>query len=184
MNCLDLSFGRDQAFFMNFWLVPCSQSFKKFARRDMIEINGIAHIVLTVSEWEKCRPFYEELLSFLGLKPVFSGEQGMYYVGGRTAVGVGPCDKQYSAQRFAQGGIGLHHVCFRCRSRDDISTVYSFLKERHVKIMRAPEEGPWAPGYYSILFEDPCGVRLEINHVPGKGLLEEGSRFESAGDYR
>ena len=25
--------------------------------------------------------------------------------------------------------------------------------------------------YYSVLFEDPDGIRLEINHVPGKGLL-------------
>ena len=34
-----------------------------------------------------------------------------------------------------------------------------------------PEEGAWAPGYYSVLFEDPDGIRLEMNHVPGKGLL-------------
>jgi len=38
-------------------------------------------------------------------------------------------------------------------------------------IIRAPREDSWAPGYYSMLFEDPDGIRLEINHVPGKGLL-------------
>ena len=38
-------------------------------------------------------------------------------------------------------------------------------------IVHGPEEAMWAPGYYSILFEDPDGIRLEINHVPGKGLL-------------
>jgi hypothetical protein len=37
-----------------------------------------------------------------------------------------------------------------------------------------PEDGPWAPGYYSILFEDPDGIRLEVNYVPGKGNLAEG----------
>ena len=37
----------------------------------------------------------------------------------------------------------------------------------------APEEGGWAPGYYSVLFEDPDGIRLELNFVPGRGLLEE-----------
>jgi hypothetical protein len=35
-----------------------------------------------------------------------------------------------------------------------------------------PEEASWAPGYYSVLFEDPDGIRLEMNHVPGKGLLK------------
>jgi hypothetical protein len=39
-------------------------------------------------------------------------------------------------------------------------------------------------GYYSILFDDPAGIRLEINHVPGKGVLKEGSHFNPAGDYQ
>ena len=41
-----------------------------------------------------------------------------------------------------------------------------------VPIIRAPQEDGWAPGYYSILFEDPDGVRLEINFVPGKGVFD------------
>jgi len=32
-------------------------------------------------------------------------------------------------------------------------------------------EGDFAPGYYYFVFEDPDGIRLEINYVPGKGLL-------------
>jgi hypothetical protein len=30
------------------------------------------------------------------------------------------------------------------------------------------------PGYYSVLFEDPDGIRLEVNHVPGKGVFDPG----------
>jgi len=149
----------------------------------MIEINGVAHVFLTVSEWERCRPFYETLLPFLGLKCVFSGTDTIYYVGGRTAVGVGPCDAAYSEQRFVQGAAGLHHICFRCRSRDDIDKIYGFLKEQKIRIVHPPEEGPWAPGYYSVLFEDPAGLRIELNYVPGRGVLEEGSGFNPATDY-
>jgi hypothetical protein len=43
--------------------------------------------------------------------------------------------------------------------------------ELGARIIRAPEAGHWAPGYYSTLFEDPDGVRLEVNYIPGKGLL-------------
>lgn len=150
----------------------------------MIEINGVAHVVLTVSAWEQCRPFYDALLPFLGLTRVFSGEDGAYYVGGRTAVGVGPCDPEHASRRFEQRGVGLHHVCFRCRSREDVDQVYAFLRERDAKIVHAPEEGPWAPGYYSVLFEDPAGVRIEVNHVPGRGVLGEGSAFNPASDFR
>ncbi len=41
------------------------------------------------------------------------------------------------------------------------------------RIVHAPREDDWAPGYYSVLFEDPCGTRLEVNYVPGKGNLDE-----------
>ena len=41
----------------------------------------------------------------------------------------------------------------------------------------------WAPGYYSVLFEDPDGIRLEVNHVPGAGVLAEGVTFEPSDGY-
>jgi len=107
----------------------------------MIEINGMAHVILSVSEWDRCRPFYEALLSFLGLKQVFSGADSIYYVGGRTALGVGRCDAKFEGERFVQGAVGLHHLCFRARSRDDIDKLYVFLREQQAKIVHAPEEG-------------------------------------------
>ena len=48
---------------------------------------------------------------------------------------------------------------------------HAFLKTLDATIIRAPQEDGWAPGYYSILFEDPDGVRLELNFVPGKGVF-------------
>ena len=60
---------------------------------------------------------------------------------------------------------------------------YEFLLAQDAKIIHPPQDGPWAPGYYSVLFEDPAGVRIEVNHVPGKGVLEEGAQFNPAGDY-
>ncbi len=50
-------------------------------------------------------------------------------------------------------------------------------------IVRGPMEGPWAPGYYYVLFEDPDGIRLEVNFVPGAGLLAEGAQFNPGTGY-
>ncbi|HXY99868.1 MAG TPA: VOC family protein [Stellaceae bacterium] len=147
----------------------------------MIEINGMAHVMLTVSAWEKCRPLYEALLPFLGLKQVFGTEDFIYYVGGRTALGLRRCEERLAGRRFVQGELGLHHLCFRCRSREDVDSVYEFLKQQEVTIVRPPEDGPWAPGYYSFLVEDPSGIRIEFNFVPGKGMIEEGAKFTPTG---
>ena len=47
----------------------------------MIEINGMAHINLTVSRFEKAREFYTKLLPEFGMECVFDGEEFCYHVG-------------------------------------------------------------------------------------------------------
>jgi catechol 2,3-dioxygenase-like lactoylglutathione lyase family enzyme len=138
-----------------------------------MEINGIAHIFLTVSNFEACLPFYESLLAYLGLKPVIKTDGLLYCVGGRTAVGITQSEEKHAGERFVQFRVGLHHLCFRARERADVDMVYEFLQGIGAKIIHPPEDGPWAPGYYSVLFEDPDGIRLEVNHVPGRGLLAQ-----------
>jgi len=141
-----------------------------------MDINGIAHVMLTVSNFESCKPFYEKLLGHLGLRPVIDMDGYYYCVGGRTAVGIVRAEEPYRRERFVQLRVGLHHVCFRARERADVDTLYTFLQEIGAKIVHPPEEGAWAPGYYSVLFEDPDGIRLEMNHVPGKGLLADAGK--------
>jgi len=136
-----------------------------------MEINGVAHVFLTVSDFEACRPFYEKLLRFLGLVPVLDMDGMLYCVGGRTAVGIVRGEDGFRSERFAQLRVGLHHLCFRARERGDVDALHAFLVGLGATIVHPPEEGPWALGYYSVLFEDPDGIRLEMNHVPGKGLL-------------
>ncbi len=136
-----------------------------------MEINGVAHVMLTVSNFERCLPFYESLLTFFGLKTVIKNDQTLYCVGGRTAVGIVRCDEKYKSEQFVQQRVGLHHFCLRVRERAAVDETYQHLRSLNAKIVHPPEEGPWAPGYYSVLFEDPDGIRIEVNHVPGKGLL-------------
>jgi catechol 2,3-dioxygenase-like lactoylglutathione lyase family enzyme len=138
-----------------------------------MEINGIAHVMLTVSNFEACLPFYERLLPFLGMRPVINADGMLYCVGGRTALGIVRAEDAHQKERFVQLRVGLHHICFRARSREDVDVLHSLLVEMGARIVHPPEEGMWAPGYYSVLFEDPDGIRLEMNHVPGKGLLAE-----------
>jgi catechol 2,3-dioxygenase-like lactoylglutathione lyase family enzyme len=136
-----------------------------------MEINGIAHIFLTASNYPRSREFYRKLLPFLGMKPVIDTEATLYCVGGRTAVGISAPSPEHEGAAFEQKRVGLHHLCFRARGRADVDELHAFVSTLGANIIRAPREDSWAPGYYSMLFEDPDGIRLEINHVPGKGLL-------------
>ena len=137
----------------------------------MIEANGLAHVILTVSQWDKARAFYAELLPFLGMKKVYDGNNFLYHVGARTAIGIQRCAPEHENERFVQNRVGLHHVCIRARSREDVDKVAQKLRDMAARIDRGPIERDFAPGYYFIVFEDPDGIRLEVNFIPGKGLL-------------
>lgn len=140
-----------------------------------MEINGIAHTVLTVGDFPRAKEFYGALLPFLGMKPVLDMPGMFYCVGGRTALMIRQAPEDRRGERFDQGRVGLHHLCFRARSREDVDSAFAFVETLGAHVVHGPEEATWAPGYYSILFEDPDGIRLEINHVPGKGLLTDKS---------
>ena len=61
--------------------------------------------------------------------------------------------------------------------------VHEFVaRELNATIVHPPEDGSeFAPGYYSVLFEDPDGIRVEVNIVPGRGHFGEGGRLGPQG---
>ena len=88
-----------------------------------------------------------------------------------------------AGERFVQGRVGLHHICFRARSREDVDAVAALLVEMNAHIVSPAKEGPWAPGYYYVLCEDPDGIRVEVNFVPGQGVLAKDESFNPGGDF-
>ena len=148
-----------------------------------ININGMAHVIMTVSQFQKAREFYSSLLPKFGMSLVHDGPDFCYHVGARTAIGVRKCDPEFSEERFQQYRVGLHHLCLRARSREDVEKTAVLVSSLGGVIVRDPEEREWAPGYYYVLFEDPDGIRLEVNFIPGKGLLKHGEAFGTEDDY-
>ena len=148
-----------------------------------VEVNGIAHIQLTVNDPERCIPFWEKLCHFLEMKTLIRNDDTVYCIGSRTGIMVraAPPDKRDRA--FDQDTAGLHHFCFRARSKEDVDAIAAFVTgELDAKIIHGPEPGDrFAPGYYSVLFEDPDGLRVEFNHVPGAGHLGPGGRLGEGG---
>ena len=148
-----------------------------------VNVNGMAHVILTVSQFNKAKAFYSRLMPALGLECVFDGSNMCYFVGARTALGIQPCKPEHAEERFVQGRVGLHHVCFRARAREDVVTVEALLVEMGAHIVTPAQAGPWAPGYFYVLFEDPDGIRVEVNFVPGQGVLAEDEKFNPGGDW-
>jgi catechol 2,3-dioxygenase-like lactoylglutathione lyase family enzyme len=137
----------------------------------MASINGIAHIQLSVTDMARSVPFYEKLLHSLEMMTLVKSPEFFYCIGGKTGVAISPVAPEHRQVAYDQRRAGLHHVCFRARSREDVDAIHATALSLGATIVRAPREDHWAPGYYSVLFEDPDGIRIEANFVPGKGHL-------------
>jgi len=147
-----------------------------------VEVNGIAHIQLTVNDPDRCVPFWERLCHFLEMKTLIKGDGIVYCIGSRTGILVRGAPEEKRDTRFDQDRAGLHHLCFRARRREDVDAIHAFVAgELGARIVHPPEEAGFAPGYYSVLFEDPDGIRIEVNHVPGRGHLGDGGRLGPGG---
>ncbi len=138
----------------------------------MASINGIAHVQLTVTDMQRSVPFYRTLLQSLEMTVLRDLPTYFYCIGGRTGIAIAPAAAGLAHQPFDQGRAGLHHLCLRARSRADVDAIHQIAVALGATIVRPPREDAWAPGYYSVLFEDPDGIRIEANFVPGKGHLE------------
>ena len=137
-----------------------------------MQLNGIAHVYLTVRDFARCLPFYERLLAFFDMRCLVKTDTLFYCVGSRTGIGIRAASPEHAHTGFDPYRAGLHHLWFRARHREDVDTIHRFLQQIGACIVHPPQEDDWAPGYYSLLFEDPDGLRLEVNYVPGKGNLD------------
>ena len=136
-----------------------------------MDVNGIAHIQLTVTNVQESKKFYEPFLHFLEMMTLIDTGEYFYCIGSRTGIAISQLDPALEGDRFAQRRLGLHHFCLRARQREDIDAIYDIVKDLNVTIVHPPQDDDYAPGYYSVLFEDRDGIRIEVNHVPGKGHL-------------
>ena len=148
-----------------------------------VEINGVAHIQLTVAKDHGALEFWSKLCEFLNLKTLIKGEDVLYCIGGRTGILVREVAEQYATTTFNQDHPGLHHFCLRARSADDVDALGQFARDTlDAEIIRAPSLSEhFAPGYYSLLFKDPTGSPIEVNYVPGQGHFGEEGRLGEGG---
>lgn len=135
-----------------------------------MQLNGIAHVQLTVSDLACARAFWAPLFELFEMKVLIDADNYFYGIGSRTGIALSPADEG-KGEPFDQRRVGLHHLCLRARERDQVDQIHEVVVGLGATIVHPPREDGFAPGYYSLLFEDPDGIRIEVNHVPGKGHL-------------
>jgi catechol 2,3-dioxygenase-like lactoylglutathione lyase family enzyme len=84
----------------------------------------------------------------------------------RSRFWIRPEDPKYARDTFSKDRVGLCEICFDAPSRAAVDELSRTLVEHDFKLLHAPSEYPYAPGYYSVFFTDPDGIKLEFAHIP------------------
>ena len=127
-----------------------------------IEVTAVDHIYITVSDLNRSEAYYDQVMRLLGFRkgtaPI-AGERHMHYFNRIT---------QYSIRAAKTSGghdsysPGLHHLCFRVASTDDVDNAARELCALGIDASTPRHYPEYAPDYYATFFTDPDGIRLEI----------------------
>jgi glyoxylase I family protein len=138
-----------------------------------LSLGPVHHLRLTVTDVERSRAFYTELLGFQTAvdTPPPAGEPhhdlttdllqgGVVLVQGDLLLGLRPVDAERAADRFDPFRCGLDHLSFAVAGRADLESAAQAFRERGVEHSEIAELPPF--GIAVLPFKDPDGVALEL----------------------
>lgn len=137
-----------------------------------VEVIGLDHVYLAVSDFARARRFYDALLGALGFEsgdaPI-AGEPHLHYWNRALQISIRPAHA--AGVRHDPYAPGLHHLCLQLRNPAAVDAAHAKLRALGVAAS-APRLYPeYNPDYYATFLEDPDGIRLEL--VARKGKRDE-----------
>ncbi len=117
-----------------------------------------------VSNLDQSIDFWGWLLPKLGFNPFQQWESGRSWLSGSTYIVFVQAETPYRDQALHRKRPGINHLAFWADSTDLVKSLTQELRERGVRILyedRSSEE-IGAPSPYSVFFEDPDRMKVEI----------------------
>jgi catechol 2,3-dioxygenase-like lactoylglutathione lyase family enzyme len=136
--------------------------------------GSINHLALTVSDLTRSASFYDRVLGFMGYQRVEVPEATQQLMKTRLlawasssgSVTLRPAKDGSANKAHDRNSPGLNHVAFNATSAEEVDRLHEVLKENGARILDAPAEYPYFPGYYAVYFTDPDGLKLEFVFWP------------------
>ena len=127
-----------------------------------MNVLGLDHIYLTVSDIQRAEGFYDPVMQALGFrkgdKPV-GGDAHAHYFNPILQLTIRPARSEAPHDRYAPG---LHHLCLQLPTRHDVDEMVRALRKLGVSASDPQVYPEYSPDYYATFFEDPDGLRFEL----------------------
>ncbi len=124
----------------------------------------IDHVIINCIAREKAYPFYSWLLPKLGFTmrvPLADNPNVTGWIGRTTNVWLNVA-ADASSKRFSKERDALRELAFAADTHEEVDQIALEIEAHGGKILDPPREYPYWPGYYSVFFTDPDGIKLEV----------------------
>jgi catechol 2,3-dioxygenase-like lactoylglutathione lyase family enzyme len=126
------------------------------------------HLDLTVTDLARSIAFYDIVLGKLGYtrSSDYAGDVPCWALetsGPLFNIGLHVARSSAAHDRYA---AGFHHLALHAENRDAVDAFHAFLLREGIRVLDAPAEYDYTPGYYAVFFADPDGLKLELVYEP------------------
>jgi len=127
-----------------------------------MDVIGLDHLYLTVSDLPRSERFYDAVMQRLGFRKgdkAVAGEPHAHYFNRALQITLRPAHTQTPHDPYAPG---LHHVCLQVATPADVDAAAAALRALGVEASTPQHYPQYNPDYYATFFADPDGIRLEL----------------------
>jgi catechol 2,3-dioxygenase-like lactoylglutathione lyase family enzyme len=146
-------------------------------RPSPIKVKKLGHLVYEVSDVERSRKFWTEVMGFT-VSDV--NEQGMCFL--RTNAdhhGIGLKPGKKARRPEASAGLQVEHLALEVENIDALFAARSYLKEQGIPVVWEGRKG--AGGNFGVTFLDPDGYQFELycgmDQIDASGRTRPASQF-------
>lgn len=128
---------------------------------ERVEVIGLDHIYLTVSDLARSRAFYDTVLGLLDYRAMdapIGGEPHRHYFNKVMQISIRPA-RRGTHDPYAPG---LHHLCLQVADAAAVDKIARLLRAVGIDVSEPALYPQYADDYYAIFFDDPDGLRHEI----------------------
>ncbi|MDA9189611.1 VOC family protein [bacterium] len=121
------------------------------------------HVEIYVSSLRESKEFWGWFLGDLGYSEFQNWDSGVSYKLGSCYIVFVQVEKKYKDIPYHRCGVGLNHLAFFAKSKNQIDEITQKLKEKKIEILYK-EKHPFAggPDSYALFFEDPDRIKVEL----------------------
>ena len=126
----------------------------------------LSHIEINVADHARSIRFYDKVLFPLGWERLLCTKDCAAYCDGFLKLILSPVSAEYKGAGFHRKRIGLNHIAFYADSKSAVDQYYHEVLIPN-EIQTLYQEGPLGDDdYYSVLFEDPDRIKIELVCAP------------------